>query len=203
MTFFFELLNHFHGFQTNSHSMIRIITLLALAHTSGLAQSLDNWKINEKDSYVIFIAKNLGLNVTGKITGMKVSGHYDEANILQSKLTGTLDVATINTGVDLRDNHLRSNDYFDIEKYPRISFKTKSIITEGSSLVAIGDLTIKGVTKEERIKFAVERKDAMRIFTGDIIIQRRDYELGGNSALVMADTIRVRVFVVLEPISKG
>ena len=186
-----------------SHSMIRILTFISLAQTCGLAQTLDHWKINEKESYVIFIAKNLGLNVNGKITGMKVSGHYDEANILLSKLTGTIDVATINTGVDLRDNHLRSKDYFDVKKYPLITFKTKSIVTEGSSLVAVGNLTIKGVTKEERIKFTVERKDALRVFTGDIVIQRRDYELGGNSALVMADTIRVRVFVVFEPNLKG
>jgi polyisoprenoid-binding protein YceI len=179
-----------------SQSMLRILTFIALAQTCGLAQSAENLKINEKDSYIIFIAKNLGVSVSGKISGMKVTGHYDEGNILQSKLTGTLDVTTLNTGIDLRDNHLRSKDYFDAKKHSTITFNTKSIITEGSSLVAIGDLTIKGVTKEERIKFTVERKEAVRIFTGDITIQRRDYKLGGNSALVMADTIRVRVFVV-------
>lgn len=183
--------------------MIRILTLIVLSQTFCLAQALGNWKINEKDSYIIFVAKNLGLSVNGKITGMKVSGHYDEASVLQSKLTGTLEVATINTGIELRDNHLRSNDYFDVKKYPNITFKTKSIITEGSSLVAIGDLTIKGVTKEERIKFTIERKETQRVFMGDITIQRRDFELGGNSALVMADTIRVRVFVVFEPVIKG
>ena len=167
------------------------------------AQTVGDCKMSEKDSYVIFIAKNLGLNVSGKITGMKVTGHYNEANILESNLTGTLDVNTLNTGIDLRDNHLRSSDYFDVKKFPTITYKIKSIVEEGSSLVAIGDLTIKGVTKEERIKFTVQRKDASRIFTGDVTIQRRDYELGSNSAIVMADTIRVRVFVVFEPVLKG
>jgi polyisoprenoid-binding protein YceI len=184
--------------------MLRIITLIFhFVFAVAFAQTPGNWKFNQKESHVIFIAKNLGLNVSGKITGMQVTGHYDEANVLESKLIGTLDVSTINTGIDMRDNHLRSDDYFDVKKYSTITFRTKSIITEGSALVAIGDLTIKGVTKEERIKFTVERKEALRVFTGDIIIQRRDYELGGNTALVMADTIRVRVFVVFEPVLKG
>jgi polyisoprenoid-binding protein YceI len=162
------------------------------------AQKASDWKINPKESYIIFIAKNLGVSVNGKMTGMKVTGHYNEANVLESKLTGTLDVSTLNTGIDLRDKHLRSPDYFNAEQYPTITFRTKSIVTEGSSLVAIGDLTIKDITKEERIKFTVQRKEASRIFTGDITIQRRDYEVGSNSTLVMADTIRVRVFVVFE-----
>lgn len=189
------------GFEDCSlnHDMHRILFLACCLPLGALhAQKADAWRINPKQSYIIFIAKNLGISVNGKMTGMKVTGHYNEANVLESKLIGTLDVSTLNTGVTLRDNHLRSPDYFNAEKYPTIMFRTKSIVKEGSSLVAIGDLTIKGITKEEHIKFSVERKEASRIFTGDITIQRRDYEVGSNSTLVMADTIRVRVFVVFE-----
>ena len=182
-------------------SLLPLVCLLISG--SALAQLGNDWKINEKESYIIFIAKNLGMSVSGKITGMQVTGDYNATNLLTSKLTGSLDVATIDTGIDLRNNHLRSNDYFDAKKYPKIIFKTKSITSEGGVLVATGDLTIKGVTREEKIKFTVERKGATRTFTGDITILRKNYELGGNSTLVMADTIRVRVFVVFELTVKG
>lgn len=181
---------------------IRQLLLLITGLITGVTSAQTDWKIKSDESYIVFIAKNLGLSVSGKITGMQVTGHYDADNVMNSKLTGTLQVSTINTGIDLRDNHLRSADYFDAKKYPTIKFQTKSITTEGSALVALGDLTIKGVTREEKIKFTVERKGNTRIFTGDITIQRRDYEVGSNSTLVMADTIRVRVFVVFESTAK-
>lgn len=171
---------------------------------SASSQSpLGNWRINEKESFIIFVAKNLGLSVSGKISGMQVTGSYQEANVLQSSLTGSIDVATLATGIDLRDNHLKSSDYFDIKKYPKIIFKTKSITSEGGVLVATGELTIKGVTKEEAIRFTVERKEGARTFTGDITILRKNYELGSDNTIIMADTIRVRIFVVFEPVEKN
>ena len=186
--------------------MFRFVTtflLLFASATTSLAQVQTDWKIKEESSYIVFVAKNVGLQVSGKISGMKINGQFDEADIRQSKLTGTLDVATIDTGIKLRDNHLRSDDYFDVKKFPTITFQTTSIVAEGSTLLAIGNLTIKGVTKEEKLTFTAEQKGDMRIFTGDITIQRRDYELGGKSALVMADKIRVRVFVVFQRVVKG
>ena len=179
------------------------LSVLLLANYGWAQSGPAQWKINEKESYIIFIAKNLGLNVSGRISGMRVMGDYNEADILQSKLTGSIDVATIDTGIDLRDNHLKSSDYFDVKKYPTIVFKTKSIKSESGVLLATGDLTIKGVTKEESIRFTVERKGTTRTFTGEITILRKNYELGSNNTIIMADTIRVHVIVVFEPVVKS
>lgn len=186
------------GFK-HKKSMSRIVLMLfALGFFQSVSQPGQAWKINEKESHIIFIAKNFGMTVTGKMSGMKVTGEYHDDNILGSKLEGSLDVATIDTGIGARDNHLRSSDYFDAKKFPTIKFKTTSITTEGAVLVATGLLTIKGVTKEEKIKFTVERNGHQRIFKGDITVLRRNYELGGNTTLIMADTIRVRLQVVFE-----
>lgn len=178
-------------------TLLCCFTILS-AITGSSQTQLRDWKINETESYVIFIAKNLGLSVTGKISGMTVSGYYNEENVTESRLTGSIDVATLDTKIELRDNHLKSSDYFDAKKYPKITYTITSIQAEAGTLIATGDLTIKGVVRKEKIKFTVERKGESRVFTGDITIQRKDYELGSNSTLVMADTIRVRVFVVFE-----
>ena len=161
-----------------------------IAQTSNVAQ----WKLNSNESSVSFIAKNLSLKVSGKITGMKVQTDYNPTNILSASFEGSVDVATIDTNISLRDNHLRSPDYFDAKKYPKISFKSKSVSEEGSVLAVVGDLTIKGVTKEVKILFTVKRDVVYHKFIGDITIQRKDFHLGSNSTLIMADVVKIRIF---------
>ena len=163
----------------------------------GLSQS---WKLKESESYIVFIAKNLGMNVSGKISGMKVTGSYNNKDIFASNFIGSIDVSTIDTKIDLRNDHLKSDDYFDVEKYPTITFKSKKIIEAGSTLKVIGDITIKGVTKEIGITFAIERKENKHTLVGNVTIQRKDFDLGSRTTLIMADTILVRIFAVFEQI---
>lgn len=159
-----------------------------------------NWKLNESESFIAFIAKNLGMNVSGKISGMKVTGRYNDKDIFASNFIGSIDVSTIDTKIELRNNHLKSDDYFDVEKYPTITFKSKKIVEAGSTLKVIGDITIKGVTKEIGITFAVERKEKKHTLVGNVIIQRKDFDLGSRTTMIMADTILVRIFAVFEQI---
>lgn len=104
-----------------NHSSKMIVTILA---QNAVGQ---DWKLNEEASFVIFIAKNLGMKVSGKMAGMKVTGNYDDENIFASRFVGTIDVSTIDTQITMRDNHLESSDYFDVGKYPSqycIQFKS-------------------------------------------------------------------------------
>ena len=91
------------------NKIIISILLLFVTHLHTKAQT---WQFSEKESSVIFIAKNLGMKVSGKITGMKFTGVYNSENIFESKLMGTVDVSTIDTQIEARDNHLKSSDYF-------------------------------------------------------------------------------------------
>lgn len=79
----------------------------------------------------------------------KISGtfFYDPANLAQSKVDVVIDAASINTRDEQRDTHLKSADFFDIEKYPTLTFKSTRIEKSGSDLKITGDLTIHGVTK--------------------------------------------------------
>lgn len=157
------------------------------------------WRLNSEKSSVVFIAKNIGLNVPGQMKGMKVSANYNEEDIFSSSFVGSIETATIDTKNSLRNNHLKSSDYFDVKKYPQITFKSKHIEKNGAVLAVVGDLTIKNVTKEVKINFTVDKKNNdTHIFTGDLNVKRIDFDLGMRTDIIMADEIKVRIIATFE-----
>ena len=183
---------------------MRIIRLAVFVFitTTAIFQNAhgQSWKLNEKESFIVFIAKNLGMSVSGKISGMKVTGDYNDENLFVSNFTGSIDVPTIDTQITMRDKHLKSDDYFDVNKYPKITFKSKEIVKDGSALKAVGYLTIKGVTKEVGITFSVQKEQKKHTIVGNVTIQRKDFDLGSNSTVMMADVIKVRIIAVFEQV---
>jgi polyisoprenoid-binding protein YceI len=86
-------------------------------------------------------------NVHGAIGGVKGTVLYDEKDITKSSVQSTADTATVATGVEARDKDLKSANFFDVEKYPTLSFKSTSLSNAGGKLTLTGDLTLNGVTK--------------------------------------------------------
>ena len=85
----------------------------------------------DPESSVNFTIKNLGINVSGKFTGLSGWIHFDPANLTESKFSVSVNASTVDTDIKARDNHLKKEDYFYLEKYPRISFISKNITIEG------------------------------------------------------------------------
>jgi len=122
-----------------------------------------------------------------KLTGQF---NYDPQNLESSHVEATIEVASINTRDAQRDTHLKSGDFFDIEKYPLISFKSSSFKKDGDNLLIAGDLTIHGVTKEVTLTVdgpSTEMKDPwgnMKIgASATTKIKRKDFGLEWNAAL--------------------
>src|SRR5690606_20241719 len=122
-----------------------------------------------------------------KLTGQF---NYDPQNLESSHVEATIEVASINTRDAQRDTHLKSGDFFDIEKYPLISFKSSSFKKDGDNLLIAGDLTIHGVTKGVTLTVdgpSVEMKDPwgnMKIgASATTKIKRKDFGLEWNAAL--------------------
>ena len=114
---------------------------LAQAQTS-------TWAIDPAHSQADFQIRHLGVsNVRGAITGAKGTVVLDEKDITRSKVEATLQASTVNTGTDARDKHLKSAEFFDVDKNPTITFKSTSITRAGGKVQMIGDLTLNGVTK--------------------------------------------------------
>jgi polyisoprenoid-binding protein YceI len=130
---------------------LRIVSALAITLLLTLsAAGQDTWQLDPPHSSAQFSVRHLGVStVRGAFT--KVSGTvvYDPANLGKSSLQASIEAASVDTRVEMRDNDLRSPNYLDVQKYPTITFKSKKIEAAGAGKLKIaGDLTIHGVTKE-------------------------------------------------------
>jgi len=87
-------------------------------------------------------------NVRGEFQKLEGTVNYDPAKPDATTIEASIDAASINTRDEKRDGHLKSPDFLDVEKFPTITFKSKSVKAKGDELSVTGDLTIHGVTKE-------------------------------------------------------
>jgi polyisoprenoid-binding protein YceI len=117
--------------------------------TSAVAQ-VQSWKIDPNHTAAQFSVRHMGIStVRGAFTKVSGSVDFDPANPGKSSVEATIDATSIDTRVEMRDKDLRSPNWFDVEKYPTITFKSKSVQATGQGKLKItGDLTIHGVTKE-------------------------------------------------------
>jgi len=143
-------------------------------------------------SKIHFVIRNFGINTGGDLGGLKGTIKFDPLHPTASSFDVTVQVSTIDTDNDRRDNHLRSDDFFNAEKYPviRIASKKVEATNVANTYMFTGNLTIKDVTKEIRFPFTATAKDGGYLFAGDFTIDRRDYNVGGSSA-TMSDEVKV------------
>jgi polyisoprenoid-binding protein YceI len=120
-----------------------------LAETSAAVIPTGTWAIDPAHSTVEFTIKHLGL-ATVKGRAVEVSGTIEGGK--QPSIAGTVAVASITTHDETRDGHLKSPDFFDVERYPELRFSSTSIESYGEDLVVEGELTIKGVTKPVELR---------------------------------------------------
>jgi polyisoprenoid-binding protein YceI len=132
--------------------MTRFVTLLcALAMLAGSAfGQAQAWKIDPNHTAAQFSVRHLGIStVRGAFTKVSGTAEYDPANPAKLSIDATIEAASVDTRVEMRDNDLRSPNWFDVAKYPNITFKSKSVQAAGEGkLKVVGDLTIHGTTKE-------------------------------------------------------
>ena len=149
------------------------------------------WKIDTSHSQVGFSVRHMMmLKVHGRFGKWDGSLHLDDADPTKSSVEVNVDVASIDTNEEKRDGHLRSADFFDAEKFPKMTFKSKQVKDAGGGKLDVtGDLTIHGVTKEVVLHatHAGKGKDPWgneRVaFEGHTTINRNDFGLKWNQAL--------------------
>ncbi|MGI4853064.1 MAG: YceI family protein [Janthinobacterium lividum] len=121
---------------------------LFVATGTALAQS-STWTVETAHSGAEFSIRHLGVsNVHGKIGGLKGVVVWDAADPAKSHVEATMDANSVDTGEPRRDGHLKSETFFDVAKYPTITFKSTAVKRNGEGkLQIIGDLTLGGQTK--------------------------------------------------------
>jgi polyisoprenoid-binding protein YceI len=103
---------------------------------------------------------------------------FDEQNPAASKFDVTIDVASINTGNGLQNKHAKSDEWFDVAKYPQIRYTSRSFAKTGSGYQVTGDLQIKDVKKPVIIPFTFQKTAAGGTFTGSFTVNRSDFHVG-------------------------
>jgi len=173
------------------HPFRTALAVLALAALPALAQ--DTYKIDPVHSEVSFKVRHLLAKVSGRFTKFSGDIKIDTKNISKSSVEVSIDVASINTDVEARDNHLRSDAFFDVAKYPTITFKSTSVkeVAKGK-LEVTGDFTVHGVTK--RITFPITNAGTQAgpkpgtvvagFIDGALTIDRQDYGVSYGKGMV-------------------
>jgi polyisoprenoid-binding protein YceI len=122
----------------------------SLSIAASAAAQAGTWQIDPNHSSAQFAVKHLAVStVRGAFTKVSGSAKYDPADPSKTSLEATIDANSVDTRVEMRDNDLRSARFFDVQKYPTITFHSKQVQVVGQGKLKIsGELTIHGVTKD-------------------------------------------------------
>lgn len=173
---------------------MKLTTVLLLAGLFPLFYATELRPV-DTGSKITFVVKNFGININGELKGLTGKIKWDETNPAASVFNVSIDVKTINTGIEMRDSHLKEEEYFHVAKYPAINFTSTAV----TSTDITGNLTIKGVTKQVNFPFIVSRTTTGTgfIFEGSFIINRKDFDVGSSSfSLGNEVTVNLKVIAV-------
>lgn len=167
-----------------------------------------SWKIDKTHANIDFKVKHLMIStVRGHFREFDATVELDEANPENSRVAATIDVASIDTNVPDRDAHLRSDDFFNAEKFPKITFESTKLERHGETEFSLtGNLTIRDVTREVVIDGEFEGRlidpwnNDRAAFSAQTEISRKDFNVRWNQALetggvAVSDKVKISIYV--------
>lgn len=169
------------------------------------ATSTTTWTIDPSHSVVEFSVKHMMFaTVKGRFTEVSGAINLDSENVANSSVDVTIGAASIDTRDEKRDEHLRSADFFDVETFPSLTFKSTSVEARGSDLKVTGDLTIHGVTRQVVLDTELNGQGAnpwgqqVISYSASTRINRKDYGLNWNTALesggvLVSDEVKISI----------
>jgi len=194
------------------------VPLCGLLFTIAVAAQVSTsrpYPIDTNHSTVGFSVPILGglSQVKGKFTDFAITLNNDEKDITKSSVSVVIKATSVNTGIEGRDRHLRTADFFDVEKFPEITFKSERIEKKGKQFIAHGPLTMHGVTKEIALPFTVNgtfknpttNKLAVG-YSAKMVLNRRDFGINysrQDNPTFVGDNITVEIELItraLDPV---
>ena len=166
------------------------------------------YPIDNSHSTVGFSVPILGglSEVKGKFTDFEITLNADEKDITKSSVSVVIKATSVDTGIEGRDRHLRNPDFFDVEKFPEIMFKSERIEKKGKQFIAHGPLTMHGVTKQIALPFTVNgtfknpTTNKLSVgYSAKMVLNRRDYGINysrRDSPTFVGDNITVEINLV-------
>ena len=148
---------------------VAVLILLGSAFTFAAT----NWQI--ADGYNIEFSSN---DASGVFKTFKGTIVFDEQNPAASKFDVSIDAASINTGNGLQNKHAKSDEWFDVAKYPQIRYTSQKFVKAGTGYQVTGDLEVHGVKKATTIPFTFQKTAKGAVFAGSFTVNRNDFKLG-------------------------
>lgn len=149
-------------------------------------------------SAITFQVKNLGINTTGTIGGLQANIHFNPANLSSGSIEASVETNTINTDNTGRDEHLKSDAYFDAARYPKITMKSALLKHKsGNNYTGQFILTIKGKEKILEIPFSCVQTGNAMTFKGAFKLNRLDFDIG-ESSMILANEVTVNIDAEVE-----
>jgi len=177
-----------------------LVGVMALAISA--AGQTETWQLDPPHSAAQFAVRHMGIStVRGTFTKLSGTVQYDPTDPTKSSIDATIDAASVDSRVEMRDNDLRSPKFLDVQKFPTITFKSKRVEPAGTGKLKVtGDLTIHGVTKEvvldvegpsEPIK---DPRGNMHMgASATTTINRRDFGVGNIPAAMVAENLAITI----------
>jgi len=194
--------------------LLALALAAAISLMAGAPSSAAVWGVDPAHTEVNFSVKHFFTPVTGSFDEFEIELDYNADNPTSSTVDVKIPVSSINTGNEKRDGHLMSQDFFEADKYPYITFKSTSVKANGDGqLVARGQLTIKGESREVDLPITLLGKQELpeqmqqmmggtkevASFKASTSIDRNDYGVGvGNWAATMVVGGDVSIEILLE-----
>lgn len=183
--------------------MLRLTQMVLIVLLSLSISFAKDYKVDKTHSNIGFAVTHMVVaTVSGKFSDYDVSLFFDEDDLANSSVKAEINIASVNTENERRDKHLRSDDFFNAEKYPEMSFVSSTINKTEDGYIAQGKLTIRDVTKDIALPFIVKGpvKDKWgntRIgVSASLTINRQDFDVTWNDTLdsgglVVSDEVEV------------
>ncbi len=167
-----------------------IAFLLLIASVSLYSQE---WKQQNEQTKVTFKIKNIGFNVKGSLKDIKVSTNINVNSLAISYLNATIPVNSISTGIETRDKHLLTQEYFNESNFKDIVLKSTKIkkLTEGQYHLS-GTLKIKEITNKIETLLYIDQTSNTIGITSNFSINRKDFNIGGGS-FILSKTVQIQV----------
>lgn len=191
---------------------IRHLSALVLfAALPLLAQmpATDTFTVDKNHSTAMFKVRHMMANVVGQFRDFNADVNIDRENPAKSSVEFTIQATSIDTGNPNRDNHLRTSDFFDVAKFPTITFKSTAVTAKSKNDFDVtGDLTMHGITKRVTLPvtfmgFAKTAKGEKAGFEIETTINRKDYEVLWNKSLdegglLLGDDVKVTINLEMD-----
>lgn len=176
-------------------------------HHGNTANQATAWTIDAAHSAVNFNIRHFFTPVPGTFENWTGTLHFDPNNLEGSKIDVSIDVSSVNTQNTRRDEHLRDPDFFEVDRWPNMTFVSSEIRANGeNSFVALGDLTIRDVTRQVELPFQLlgvmdhpwQENTEVAGFEASTTLKRLEYGVGSGNFVqtaVVGDEVTINIFL--------